>query len=352
MVVSGIASISCYNTATYHEDTALDAPLLAYAKQPETSKPGKKAGNPLQLLSYNEKSQLRNVAGNEWNKGIAAFAAGDMHKASGYFINVLEHNNTLSVQDKAALAFWAYRSLINDNRDAEAKPYLEQAAENAETFYGLIARQISGKKTVPVNAEINIAMHDLAKGLAKDTDVTPHALLPDWEPKTGYSVEPALLFAIIRQESNFNIHTQNSGGAVGVMQLMPQTIKTLAKKTNIKGTANEPAVNIALGQDYIKRLMQEPLIQDNLIFLTVAYNAGSGTLQKWVEKMDYNEDPLLFVEMLPFGATRDYVVNVMSNYWIYSEILGGNTNALSMITDGKWPGYAGIAKQTHFSANK
>src|SRR5260370_23990515 len=114
-----------------------------------------------------------------------------------------------------------------------------------------------------------------------------HALYPAprWQPVGGFTVDRALVFALIRQESQFLPDAQSSAGAVGLMQLMPATARAMAARSGIKlptrGTLsgapndkalNDPAVNLALGQRYLGELLDNEQIKGNLILLAAAYN--------------------------------------------------------------------------------
>jgi len=96
---------------------------------------------------------------------------------------------------------------------------------------------------------------------------------------------------------------------------------------------------MALGQDYVKHLLANDLVEGNLIFMLTAYNAGPGRLQEWKKSIEYKNDPLLFIESIPYPETRNYVMQVMTNYWIYSELTGSTTKSAKAILSGSWPSY-------------
>ena len=79
----------------------------------------------------------------------------------------------------------------------------------------------------------------------------------------------------------------------------------------------DPEVNLALGQRYLSELLKSSRVDNNLLSLLIAYNAGPGNLNKWKRQWGSVKDPLLFIELLPSGETRRYVEHVLSNYWIY-----------------------------------
>ena len=165
--------------------------------------------------------------------------------------------------------------------------------------------------------------------------------LPDWEPLGGWSIDRALLLAITKQESGFKTNAKSNAGANGVMQIMPSTAKRVARKNDVKMSdidMSNPEHNMFLGQQYIVDLLQHQLIQNNIIKMLVAYNAGMGNLVKF-EKAFSTSDPLLYVESFPAYETRNYIKRVMSNLWLYRARLNQPLTALKELADGNWPYY-------------
>ena len=166
--------------------------------------------------------------------------------------------------------------------------------------------------------------------------------MPNWEPLNKWKVRKELVFAFVRQESCFNKRAQSSVGARGLMQIMPQTGKIIAQqsgmKFNLLKMENE-SYNLALGQNYLLYLMELPSIQYNLIYTAVAYNAGPGNLIKWKKQMNYQDDPLLFIESIPSKETRGFVERIMVNYWIYNSLTKSSLDSLNAVIHGKWPIY-------------
>ena len=165
--------------------------------------------------------------------------------------------------------------------------------------------------------------------------------LPNWEPMGGWSIDRALLLAITKQESGFKPTAKSGVGANGVMQLMPKTAKLVARKNSVKMSEidmSNPEHNMFLGQQYIVDLLQQPLVQNNIIKMLIAYNAGIGNLAKF-EKSFETKDPLLYIESFPAYETRSYIKRVMSNLWLYRARLNQPLTALSELAEGKWPYY-------------
>lgn len=165
--------------------------------------------------------------------------------------------------------------------------------------------------------------------------------LPNWEPMGGWSIDRALLLAITKQESGFKQTAKSSVGANGVMQLMPKTAKLVARKNSVKMSdidMSNPEHNMFLGQQFIVDLLQQDLVQNNIIKMLIAYNAGIGNLAKF-EKSFSTTDPLLYIESFPAYETRYYIKRVMSNLWLYRARLNQPLTALQELADGKWPYY-------------
>ena len=74
---------------------------------------------------------------------------------------------------------------------------------------------------------------------------------------------------------------------------------------------HDPVVNLGLGQEYLRRLLADPAVDNNLFMMAIAYNAGPGTLAKW-RAADATQDALLFIESLPKDETRTFVERVMA----------------------------------------
>jgi soluble lytic murein transglycosylase-like protein len=134
-------------------------------------------------------------------------------------------------------------------------------------------------------------------------------------------------------------------GAKGLMQVMPRTAAYIAKNKSLRlknGILFEPEYNLSLGQKYIMYLMSHSHINNNLLYIAAAYNAGPGNLKKWQKRAQGIDDPFLFIETLPSRETRNYVKKVMANLWIYSSKLNLPMPSLDEIAIGKWPCYASI----------
>ena len=166
-----------------------------------------------------------------------------------------------------------------------------------------------------------------------------------WQPQGGYRIDQALIYAIVRQESRFRSAASNPSGATGLMQLMPRTANYVAGQdiyndANGQHALQKPEINLEIGQSYIEELLDHKTVKRDLLSLAIAYNAGPGNLAKWKRERANIQDPLLFIETIPFNETRAFVERVLSNYWIYRMRMNQQTPSLDAVAEGKWARYA------------
>jgi len=139
-----------------------------------------------------------------------------------------------------------------------------------------------------------------------------------------YLLEPALILAIIKQESVFDPEAHSLANAYGLMQLIPATAKDMSWQLRLSFRHNrqlfQPEFNISLGVLYVKNLSRQ-FDQDKPAMLA-AYNAGPGRARRW-QALEGSTDPDVFIENIEYSETRDYVRKVLKNYWAYT-LLSGN----------------------------
>jgi len=155
------------------------------------------------------------------------------------------------------------------------------------------------------------------------------ALFPKayWPDLRKYSVlnglDPYLVASLIRQESEFNALALSRANAVGLMQLLPKTGKTVAKQVKLKGYSAPqlytPAVNLELGTRYFKDMVDK--YNGQFEYALAAYNAGSDRVGDWLGQGHYR-DPQEFVESIPFTETREYVQAILRNANVYRQLYG------------------------------
>ena len=135
-------------------------------------------------------------------------------------------------------------------------------------------------------------------------------------------VDQELLWAVARQESRFSPGVSSPVGAVGLLQLMPETAAELAGRKVSSEELQNPALNARLGARYLQHLQQ---LWPNQPFLTVAsYNAGPGAVASWLNPAlpDPKQEPELWSEAIPYPETRLYVKKVLGNLWSYQLLQG------------------------------
>lgn len=123
----------------------------------------------------------------------------------------------------------------------------------------------------------------------------------------------------MRQESRFEPEIRSSAGAVGLMQVMPDTGTWVAEQAGYDSEFQliDPADNIQLGTWFLAYTHRE--YEGNSMLAIASYNAGPGNVNDWVQRFGYN-DPDVFVEQIPFPETKGYVESVFSNYWNYLRL--------------------------------
>jgi soluble lytic murein transglycosylase-like protein len=159
---------------------------------------------------------------------------------------------------------------------------------------------------------------------------------PALEPKAGFTVDKALVYAITYQESRFNPQAVSHAGAIGLMQLLPESAARATGDAKLKSQPKrlfDPATNLRAGQDYLTWLMDRGVGYD-ILRTVAAYNGGPGAVNKALERVGRDDDPLLLIECLPAEETRDYVEKVMTAYWSYKKLWGQETRTLDALAGG------------------
>lgn len=342
-----------------------------------------------------------------WAAGLASYRLGKIADAGRHF-EAVAHGKRASVWLKAAGGFWAARSYLRARMPEKVTPMLAMAARHDRTFYGLLALHMLGHdmdfewanppphqnavdsvvgtprgrraialiqlgKTYGAERELRylaitagseeeitlgvlaIASHAHLPALALRLD---EAVLPDtgfhgaayplpaWQPEGGFTIDPALIYALIRQESRFNPKAKSWAGARGLMQLMPRTASFVTRDRKYHRSRTpylfNPTLNMTIGQKYIEILRDDQKISGNLVAMLAAWNGGPGNLNKWRRSTDYKDDPLLFIEAIPSRETRMFVEKVMANLWIYRHRFGEPAPSLEALATGEWPQYVAV----------
>ncbi len=167
------------------------------------------------------------------------------------------------------------------------------------------------------------------------------ALYPDLIFKNENDIkDKALVMSIIRQESRFDQRGNSPAKAQGLMQILPSTAAFIMKNRDYRGKLRHdlliPEKNILIGAKYIQHLSDEPLINKDIIKLLAAYNGGPGNLNKWLKNVHFNKDPLLLIETIPSRETRNYIKEVLKNYYVYNNKYLYNELKFEELASGNW----------------
>jgi len=153
----------------------------------------------------------------------------------------------------------------------------------------------------------------------------PHAYWNIVEPVSQqYSIDPFLVLSVMREESTFDPNAKSTAGALGLMQLMPQTAFRLNRDlhlriTNVSHVCNVRN-NIHVGTFYLSTLIRE---FGSYAYALAAYNAGEEKVRKWIQKGNYKSVDE-FIEDIPYNETRNYVKKVMTTFFEYKRPSGNN----------------------------
>ncbi|HET8580784.1 MAG TPA: transglycosylase SLT domain-containing protein [Nitrospiraceae bacterium] len=159
----------------------------------------------------------------------------------------------------------------------------------------------------------------------------PTGYLPTIQAYTGNQVDPYLVAAIIREESQYDLRAVSRVGAVGLMQVMPATAQAVARGLGVPDVMREELfnqeINIRLGVGYLAQLLQQ--FSGNVMYAVAAYNAGPAAVSAWILKHG-DTKPDEFVELIPYQETRQYVKRVLRSYREYHRLERGTCAARSL----------------------
>jgi soluble lytic murein transglycosylase len=170
----------------------------------------------------------------------------------------------------------------------------------------------------------------LNRGLPFDFYAYPVTGIPPYK-SIGPEVEQSIMFAIARQESAFNPSVVSPAQAYGLMQVTPDAGRYVCKKYgasfDLARMKTDPVYNAALGAAELGGLIED--YRGSYIMTFAAYNAGRGSVKKWIERYGDPRDPKVdavdWVELIPFSETRNYVQRIMENLQVYRARFGGGT---------------------------
>lgn len=336
-----------------------------------------------------------------WTAGLASYRMGQFDRAAEHF-EALSQSSGTAARTYSGAAFWAARSWMRAGKPDRVVALYERAASEPGTFYGLLASRMLGRdmgaefaepklddesfaqlmkssaakravalwqvgrKDVMAEdlsrafGEIDPSLDEAYAGLARQLGVPSLELraaetaaernvqltslypIPPYQPQGGYSIDRAVVLAFARQESRFQSAALSRVGARGVMQIMPATAAIISRDSSLarrnRARLDDPVYSMTLGQDYLRDLIDRQ--SGNLFSLAAAYNAGPGSISRWMSLHEGMNDSLMFIETVPPAETRNYIKRVMVNLWMYRKRLGEPIDGLDDVAAGRWPLYA------------
>jgi soluble lytic murein transglycosylase len=345
-----------------------------------------------------------------WVEGLASWRQGFLDSAEAAFSRVGRESQDAEL--RAAGHYWSARAAVARGEAEKNQPRLRAAAQDSETFYGMLASEMLGIDPATLregvrpdraawrrlaelpNVSAALAMVELGEYGDADTLIrhqarigaadqhsalaaiagaiglpetqlflahnTPRGARPDtmarypapkWQPQGGWKVDPSLVFAHTLQESQFKRAAVSPAGAQGLMQVRPGTARDIARWRGdavLAANLKDPAINMDFGQSYLQLLSGDTATGGLLPKVIAAYNAGPTPVARWATEVRDNGDPLLFIESIPYWETRGYVGTVLRNYWMYEAQTGKPSASRSELAQGKWPRFPGQARSSGF----
>lgn len=377
---------------------------LALTKRPEGARVPPDPRNNLATSEEPRRNEANGPPRRQFEEALAAWRKREFDRAAE-LMGTLANREGADGEEVATAAFWAARAHLAAGRPQQVGRYLRLAARSSRDFYGLLAQTvlglpmswewdepslraemvdllvrypgsrralalaqvgqprlveaeilaIAGKARLELGhalialaeaaglpgAQLKVAQRmRLLDGRRHDGALYP---VPRWAPPRGFRVDRALVYAVIRAESGFDTDARSPRGAVGVMQVMPETALEVARRAKIayagKGALLDPDTNIELGQHKLLQLAENRQLGRSLIHVVAAYNAGPNRVAAWLERelKGTRDDPLLFIESVPLGETRAYIKKVLTNLWVYRARLGQENVELLTLAENRWP---------------
>ena len=138
----------------------------------------------------------------------------------------------------------------------------------------------------------------------------------------------AWIYGLMRQESRFSAPAMSSAGARGLMQVMPETGRLVARRIGLQGyhprMLNDPQTNVLLGTSYLRMILSD--LDEHPVLASAGYNAGPARAQRW--RGDEALEGAIYVATIPIDETRDYVQKVLANKVIYAALFEDRPQSL------------------------
>ncbi len=349
----------------------------------------------------------------DWVVGLSSWRLNNCARAGQAFDKVARRADNREL--RAAGLYWSARADVACGKPQKVQGKLQTAAKQDDSFYGILAAKALGMENAKSksadsfekadwrtlrhhdNVKAAIALVEIGEASLADEvlrhqatigDRNDHAALlklsrelslprtqlwlahhaprgfrpdpqarfpaPKWKPDGGWRVDPALVYAHTLQESGFRHKVVSPANAIGLMQVLPGTARDIARvrgKTFSTSELYRPSTNLEYGQSYLEYLNASPITGGKLPKIAAAYNAGPGSVKRWNTEIRDNDDPLLFMESIPYVETRGYVSIILRNYWMYEQQAGIKSVSAKTLAQNKWPRFPGKPgkKKTRFT---
>jgi soluble lytic murein transglycosylase-like protein len=327
--------------------------------------------------------------------GLAAWRLRDAATAASLF-GAASLAEGAGASQRAAAAYWAARAHLHDGDLAGWRNWLLRAAADPQTLHGMLARSLLGlhpqpslpnptlaeadleavaatphgrrafallQVGEPARAEaelrllwaqsqsdaaleraialvadaagLNHLVADLAEAAAGGAALLP---VPALRPRGGFSLNPALVYAVAWVESRFETGASSAAGAHGLMQLTPVAAGAMGREAAAAYALRDPAQNLRLGQQYLTFLARPAFAGNDLLRVLASYNAGPSALLRWTAAR--TDDPLMFIETIPVEQTRRFVSSTLVAAWNFAARFGAPTPSLDALAAGGWPRFS------------
>ncbi|MGJ4946883.1 transglycosylase SLT domain-containing protein [Bradyrhizobium sp. HKCCYLS20291] len=210
-----------------------------------------------------------------------------------------------------------------------AIPMFADMGDNGDPDVLVGLAEIAGRHS-DARAMLLVGKAALNRGLPFDHYAYPVNGIPAFR-SIGPEVEQSVIFSIARQESAFNQAVVSPAQAYGLMQVTPDAGRYVCKRAGVSFDLSrmktDPVYNAQLGAAELGGLLED--YRGSYIMTFAAYNAGRGSVKKWIDRYGDPRDPKVdavdWVELIPFAETRNYVQRVMENLQVYRARFGGGS---------------------------
>ena len=217
----------------------------------------------------------------------------------------------------------AAQALYNDGLDDVATALAYEAARTWRDEAQMAAMAEVVKRHGDAATQVQFGKIATLRGYAFDDMAFPSSGVPAFLP-LAHSAGLADVYAVARQESEFVWHAASGAGAKGLMQILPSTAASTAKRAGVAydyaRLLVDPAFNTQLGAAFLGQVMED--LDGSRVLAYAAYNAGPGRVAQWIAAYGdprKGADPVDWVERIPFDETRDYVERVSENLGVYRQ---------------------------------